>query len=146
MKHAIWYFDFVSPFAYLHATQIRALPCTIEPRPVLLAGLLNHWGQKGPAEIESKRAAMYRHLNWVAAKRGIPFRMPASHPFNPLPYLRLAIALKCDMDAIGVIFEALYTTAEDPADPAVWSRVCRQLGVEDGDAAVSQSWVKTTLR
>jgi 2-hydroxychromene-2-carboxylate isomerase len=146
VKHAVWYFDFISPFAYLHAMQIRTLPCTIEPRPVLLAGLLDHWGQKGPAEIEGKRASMYRYLNWHAAKLGIPFRMPASHPFNPLPYLRLAIALKCDMDAIRTIFEALYTTADDPADPATWSRVCRQLRVDDGDAAVSQPWVKSTLR
>jgi 2-hydroxychromene-2-carboxylate isomerase len=146
MKHAVWYFDFVSPFAYLHAAQLRTLPCTIEPRPVLLAGLLDHWGQRGPAEIESKRIWTYRYLEWVAAKRGIPFRMPATHPFNPLPYLRLAIALNSDTKAIATIFESLYTTAADPADPTVFGSVCERLGVKDGDAVVSQAWVKSSLR
>jgi 2-hydroxychromene-2-carboxylate isomerase len=146
VKHAIWYFDFVSPFAYLHAAQIRALPCTIEPRPVLFAALLDHWGQKGPAEIESKRAYTYRYLEWLAAKRGIRFRMPATHPFNPLPFLRLAVALKSDMNVIASIFESLYTTAEDPADASVWARLCQQLGVDDGKAVVSQDWVKVALR
>jgi 2-hydroxychromene-2-carboxylate isomerase len=146
VKQAIWYFDFISPFAYLHAAQLATLPCRIEPRPVLFAALLGHWGQKGPAEIEGKRTYTYRYLQWLAAQRGIPLRMPASHPFNPLPYLRLAVALKGDVAGINTIFEALYTTAEDPADAAVWTSLCKRLGVEDGNAAVSQPWVKTTLR
>jgi 2-hydroxychromene-2-carboxylate isomerase len=146
VKQAIWYFDFVSPFAYLHAAQLATLSCRIQPRPVLFAALLDHWGQKGPAEIESKRAYTYRYLQWVAAKRGIPFRMPATHPFNPLPFLRLAVAVKADLAVINTIFEALYTTAEDPSDPALWASLCSRLGVEDGNAVASQPWVKGALR
>jgi len=146
VKHAIWYFDFVSPFAYLHAAQIHTLACSIEPRPVLFAGLLDHWGQKGPAEIEGKRTYTYRYLQWLASRRGIPFRMPATHPFNPLPFLRLAIALECDMKAIAQIFEFLYTRAEDPSSPEAWAQLCRQLGVDDGHVLVSQPRVKSGLR
>ena len=53
MRTALWYFDFVSPFAYLCLHRLKELPqdVKIEYRPVLFAGLLGHWGQKGPAEI-----------------------------------------------------------------------------------------------
>ena len=54
---ADWYFDFVSPYSYLclHRLAELASEVTIAYRPVLFAGLLNHWGQKGPVEIPAKR-------------------------------------------------------------------------------------------
>jgi 2-hydroxychromene-2-carboxylate isomerase len=43
---ATWYFDFVSPFAYLQWQRIRGLSehLTCELRPVLFAGLLDRHG------------------------------------------------------------------------------------------------------
>jgi 2-hydroxychromene-2-carboxylate isomerase len=64
----------------------------VEYRPLLFAGLLKHWGQKGPAEIEPKRAWTFRHVHWLAHEHGIALDTPAQHPFNPLPLLRLALA------------------------------------------------------
>jgi hypothetical protein len=94
MSQADWYFDFISPYAYLGLMRLRELPQDLEIRyrPVLFAGLLNHWEQKGPAEIAPKRSWTYRSCTWWASAHGIPFRFPAAHPFNSLPYLRLAIA------------------------------------------------------
>ena len=62
LKHATWYFNFVSPFAYIGLYRLKELPAnvSIEYRPVLFAGLLNHWGQKGPAELPPKRRYTYR--------------------------------------------------------------------------------------
>ena len=58
MKQADWYFDFISPFAYLQLGMLDevAKRATITLHPVLLAGILNHFGQKGPAEILGKTA------------------------------------------------------------------------------------------
>ena len=33
--------------------------------------LLSHWGQKGPAEIEPKRAWTFRHVHWLAHAHGV---------------------------------------------------------------------------
>ena len=49
-------------------------------------------GQKGPAEIEPKRAWTFRQVAWAAHSLGIPMATPAQHPFNPLALLRLALA------------------------------------------------------
>jgi len=48
MRPVTWYFDFVSPFAYICLHRLQELPAdlSIEYRPVLFAGLLNHWGRR----------------------------------------------------------------------------------------------------
>ncbi|MCA3807563.1 MAG: 2-hydroxychromene-2-carboxylate isomerase, partial [Burkholderia sp.] len=77
-RTAAWYFDFVSPFAYLQQEQFDRLPpaAAFEPRPIVLGALLAHWGQKAPAEIAAKRVFTYRHAQYRADKLGIAFRMP----------------------------------------------------------------------
>src|SRR5262245_37155293 len=87
-----WYFDFVSPFSYICLHRLGEIGMPVALKPILFVGLLQHWGQKGPAEIPVKRKWTYRWCVWWARELGIPFRFPAAHPFNPLPYLRLAIA------------------------------------------------------
>jgi 2-hydroxychromene-2-carboxylate isomerase len=131
MRSADWYFDFISPFAYLAWARLAELPrdVAIRRRPVLLAGLLNHWGQKGPAEIAAKRLWTYRWCMWQAAQQSISFRFPAAHPFNPLPYLRLAIAAGNTQHAIHAIFQALWTTGADPADERVLDGLLASLNV-----------------
>jgi len=96
MKTLDFWFDPISPYAYLAFEQLpQALEgCSyvVHYRPVLFAGLLGHWGQKGPAEIEPKRVWTFRQIAWHAHRLGIPITAPAQHPFNPLPLLRLALA------------------------------------------------------
>ena len=96
---------------------------------MLFAGLLNHWGQRGPAEIPGKRTWTYRWCTWYAAQHGIPFKLPHAHPFNPLGYLRLAIAANCEPAAIRRIFERLWTTGADASDARVLEELATSLGI-----------------
>ena len=96
MKHITFYLDFISPFAWL---AFDALPDVLQGhsyqvtyKPVLLGAILRHHGQLGPAEIPAKREWTYRHVLWLGQKQGLEMQMPAAHPFNPLPLLRLGIA------------------------------------------------------
>jgi 2-hydroxychromene-2-carboxylate isomerase len=125
-----WYFDFVSPYSYLGLHRLKELPLAVTYKPVLFAGLLNHWGQKGPAEIPAKRKWTYRSCAWEAHKLGLPFRFPAQHPFNPLQHLRLALAAGCTPQAVRRIFESVWTSGEDAADPERFSSLCAALGVD----------------
>ncbi len=143
---ADWYFDFVSPYSYLGFARLGELAglAPIRLRPVLFAGLLGHFGQKGPAEIEAKRAWTYRSTTWAAARSGIAFAYPAAHPFNSLAYLRLAIAAGCGEEAVGRIFRALWTTRADPADPGIVAGLASELGVDP--SRLSAPEVKQALR
>jgi 2-hydroxychromene-2-carboxylate isomerase len=146
MRSALWYFDFVSPFAYLCLQRLKELPpgVRIEYRPVLFAGLLAHHGQKGPAEIPSKRRYTYRWCHWWAQQLGVPLRFPAGHPFNPLHHLRLAIAAGCSEKAVRQIFDALWTTGADAADASAFAALRSALGVSEESLAAQE--VKDTLR
>jgi len=151
MREAVkvsWVFDVISPFAYLAFPQLSRLPAhvSVEFVPVLFAGLLQHFGQLGPAEIPSKRRFTYRFVLWRARQLGLPMRMPPAHPFNPLPALRLIIAAGNDRRAAGTVLDAVFRQGRDVADPAVIAALARELDVADVQAALGDATVKQRLR
>lgn len=148
MTRVDWYFDVISGFAYLQHERLGELPAgvAVAYRPVLFAGLLDHHGQMGPAEIPEKRRFTYRYWVWRAGRLGIPFRMPPVHPFNPLAALRLAIACGCTADAVAEIFRFIWRDGEDPQDAAALARLGARLGVDDVAAATAAPEVKARLR
>lgn len=127
-----WYFDVISPFAHLQMQLLPSLPTELQIRyrPVLFAGLLNHWGQLGPAEIPSKRVHTYGYSRWLAGKHGLQLDLPAAHPFNPLPLLRLAVLVGNDHAAIKRIFELVWRDGKLPQDSAALNPLIQELGVD----------------
>lgn len=142
-----WAFDVISPFSYLSLKQLPQLPpgVSLEYVPVLFAGLLNHYGQIGNAEIASKRRFTYRFALWRASKLAVPMRMPPAHPFNPLAALRLIIAAGCERHAVETVLDAVFMHGRDVADPHVIADLARQLGVADPEAALAAPAVKQKL-
>jgi 2-hydroxychromene-2-carboxylate isomerase len=148
MTNADWYFDFISPFAYLQSAKLEKLSrhATITPRPVLFAALLDHYGQLGPAEIAPKRTFTFRHALWLARRHGIPMKLPPSHPFNPLPSLRLAIALGNRVEVVQAIFDFIWREGRDISNPGEWTTLAYRLDAGDTDALVADPAVKDALR
>ena len=147
MAEAIWYFDFISPFAYLQFSRLSQLPTDLRVtmKPVLFAGLLEHHGHKGPAEIPSKRQFVYRFFTWQAARRGVPFNMPPMHPFQPLPPLRLAIAAGGTSEVVGRIFDFIYGRGRN-VEGAALLELGRELGLDDLETRITDPQVKERLR
>ena len=143
-----WYFDFVSPFAYLQSEQLHVLgPKTrIRYRPVLFAGLLAAHDHKGPAEIPRKRAFTYRFALWEARRLAIPFKMPHEHPFNPLPLLRLALACDCAPDAVHAIFRFVWRDGRLPDLPIEWAELVADLRLPDAERRIADPEIKAALR
>jgi 2-hydroxychromene-2-carboxylate isomerase len=144
MANIDWYFDFVSPYSYIGLQRLAELPGRITFKPVLFAGLLKHWGQKGPAEIPAKRQWTYRWCTWWAQSLGVPFRFPAAHPFNPLLHLRLALACDSRPDAVKQIFGAIWMSGAHADDPERFAALCRELRVDPSRLADPQ--LKDRLR
>jgi 2-hydroxychromene-2-carboxylate isomerase len=121
MKHITFYFDVISPYAYLAFEQLpealQGISYDVTYKPVLFAGLLKHHGQLGPAEIASKREWTYRQVQWLARDLDIDIELPATHPFNPLVLLRLAVA--CGMNGlpnrhvVEALFRHVWRSGED---------------------------------
>lgn len=131
-----FYFDYISSNAYLAWTQLPALAArfgrSIDPVPVLFAGLLTAHGQLGPAEIPAKALWMGKNNCRKAALLGIPLNPPAFHPFNPLLALRVSsLALDAAPRAalIGALFEAVWVQGLHVSEPDVVARVADELGL-----------------
>ena len=103
MKALQFWFDPISPYAHLGFEQLpqalEGLSYSVDYRPILFAGLLKQWGQKGPAEIEPKRAWTFRLIAWQAHRLGFRIDTPAQHPYNPLALLRLLHACGAEGEA-----------------------------------------------
>jgi len=142
-----WYYDFISPFAYLQSARLGRLAeiAEIDCVPLLFAGLLDHWGQKGPAEVAPKKVFAFRQCVWRARRDGIAFRLPPMHPFNPLRALRLAISLNNELEAVQAIFRAIWVDGHLPDDDAGWAALQAAVGIDDGDARVADPAVKARL-
>ena len=126
-----WTFDFISPFAYLHWPRVRDLAKTrpVAFRPLLLAGLLDAHGHKGPAEIPAKRRFTYRHVLWLSRRLGVPLTFPPAHPFNPIPALRLCVAAGTTPEAIEAIFAWLWREGRAGDSVEALLPLARELGV-----------------
>jgi 2-hydroxychromene-2-carboxylate isomerase len=135
MRHITFYLDFISPYAYLAFEKLpEALlghSYSLSYKPILFAALLKHHGQLGPAEMPGKRDWTYRQVLWLAHIHGIDLQMPASHPFNPLALLRLALA--CDAQGLPnryvceTVFRHVWRGAAEAGDAQRLQALTQQL-------------------
>lgn len=147
-QQADWYFDVNSPFAYLQWAQRARFADLVKfrPVPVVLGALLNHWEQRGPAEIPPKRLQTYRICQWRAEALGVKFRFPPAHPFNPIAALRLIVALGSTEAAVDAVFGAAFGEGRDVSDQAVLEDIGTSFGLMDVATAVAAPEVKAELR
>ncbi len=143
-----WYFDVISPFAYLQLEWLaRDWPeVELQPRPLVLGAVLSHHGQLGPAEIQGKREFTYRYVIWRAHELGIPIRFPARHPFNPLAALRLIVAAGATTAAVRSVFRHIWAEGRGGETAAELELLGRDLGIDDVTTAIADPSVKAALK
>lgn len=139
-----FYFDPISPYAWLASRQFDRLEssgATLDFRPVLLAGLLAAHGQKGPAEIPSKRAYTMRDVLRIAGGLGLSVAGPPTHPYNPLRALRMCIALDDPAQrrrfALALL-DACWSRGVELTDETVLVQIARDCGL-DGPGLVARA-------
>lgn len=151
MSPLFFYFDYISPYAYLASTQIRALASKhgreLRPVPVLFAAMLDASGARGPAEIPLKREYMFRDVNRLAKMLGVPIEPPATHPFNPLAALRATHAAD-DWRFVEALYRATWVESRRVDRPEVVAEIAGEIGL-DGKAILEESQrpeIKTRVR
>ncbi|AWH22693.1 2-hydroxychromene-2-carboxylate isomerase [Stenotrophomonas sp. ZAC14D2_NAIMI4_6] len=143
-----WYFDFVSPYSYLHWQKLKQLPqfTRIQPVPIAFGAILHHLGNLGPAEIPAKRRFIYRQLLWTAQAEGTSLRFPPGHPFNPLAVLRLCLAAGGSAQAVDVLFDWIWRDGNSADSAQALREPAQRLGVDDVEAALADPAIKEQLR
>lgn len=143
MPRIEFWFDYISHNAYLAWCALRPLAArhghTVDAQPVVFAGLLNHYGTKGPAELPAKHLWMIKNVLRKAQLEGITINAPASHPFNPLLSLRATLAIedpKTRSAFIDGMFKAVWVDRKDPSADQTVAMIADQAG-EDGERLVA---------
>ena len=145
MPHTLeLYWDFSSPFAYLGATQAKALAertgATLVWRPMLLGGLFKSIGQEMvPLNTwsDAKRRYYFDDMQRWAEFWGVPLNFPAVFPVNSIKALRAYLALpEARRDAFrDAVFRAYWADGRDIGDAAV---LADYLG-DDADAVLART-------
>ena len=132
-----FYFDYLSPYAFLAYEPVKKLCARLgvdfEPRPILLAGLLNHYGHKGPAEIPPKARFVFLDCARRAKAAGVEFRCPEYHPFRPLTALRASlpeVAGELQHDVIAALFQFGWQQGGDLGDDDQIAAALRSAGLD----------------
>lgn len=146
-----WYFDVLSPYAWLQWPAVRRWAATrpVEPVPVVLGALLAAAGLTGPAEHPGKRLQTYRQVWWRAQSRGQTLRFPPAHPFDPLPALRLLTALDAhalQLDAIEAVLARCWQEGRAIDTPASLADIAARFGIDDVASTLADPAVKLRLR
>lgn len=142
---ATFYYDIISPFAYLYLKQCKRLESKLEitPVPILLGGLLRSTENKGPGEIAAKRPHTYQFCVWQAEKLGIPFRFPEHHPFTTVAAQRLLTQEKADWALVERAFDYVWVEGKDPN--LSWSEFCIYLDLSADTPRPENPEVKAQL-
>ncbi|HEY6557731.1 MAG TPA: 2-hydroxychromene-2-carboxylate isomerase [Polyangiaceae bacterium] len=150
-----FYFDYLSPYAYLGWLQLRSLGeargLELRPDPVALGGLLKHWGQLGPAEIPPKALFTFKDCVRRAQRLGCAFRAPAFHPFNPLTALRVSleeVAGSAQLAVVDALWQASWASGRDVGSAEVIREVLDEIGLDGARlvARASEPVVKERLK
>ncbi|WP_285405792.1 hypothetical protein [Luteibacter sp. ME-Dv--P-043b] len=76
----------------------------------------------------------------------MPLKFPPAHPFNPLPALRLCIAVGTTPDAVGAIFEWIWAHGRAADTPEAIQPLATSPGIGDVGIAHSAPDVKAGLQ
>jgi 2-hydroxychromene-2-carboxylate isomerase len=155
VKRVGFYFDFISPYSYLVATQVDEFSkrhgVEFHWVPVNLPKLIKYSGNTPPATIKNKAIYSLRDLKRWAGYLDVPFKMIRPGTFDSRPALRIAAALENEerVQLCQGVFTALWSGSVDPKRegwlkevfrqqslPGSWISLCNDVLDENTEAAI----------
>tara|TARA_B100000941_G_C28504084_1_gene556122 strand:- start:211 stop:798 length:588 start_codon:yes stop_codon:yes gene_type:complete len=131
-----FYFDFISPYAFIAHHKIIKLENNykfkINYSPILLGGLHNLHEIKAPAFIPSKAKFMIRDCKMVAEKNKIKFKFNSYFPIRSLNLMRGVLVAEEDGikdQYINKIFNAIWSDGLNLNDEEVLTKVLKNIDI-----------------
>ena len=153
-----FFFDFISPYAYLGSTQIEAVAArhgrSVDWKPLLIGvTIMKVMGMKPLLEVPLKGGYLYKDAPRVARLLGVPFRHHGLKGINSVAALRAYLWIKSrDADLAKRfaqrIFTRLWVESRDITPAAACAEEASALGI-DADAllaAIETPEVKQSLK
>ena len=156
MKLQFW-FEFASSYSYPAVMRIdkaaAARGVEIEWRPFLLGPLFH--AQQGLKDspfnvVPVKGSYMWRDLERVCEKHGLPFKKPHRFPQNGLLAARIALSLEQEQrpNFVKAVYQANFVHDRDISDPQILHAAARRAGLDPLEvlAAMNSEEMKAGLR
>ena len=137
MPRVEYFFDYVSPFAYLADTQLPALAqrtgAEIVHRPFFLGGVMQATKNSPPITVPSKGRYMFVEIQRWAKRYGVPANPNPHFPVNTLTAMRVAVAALGEPrfgDLHRALFRAVWVDGKNLADEAVLEATVAAAGLD----------------
>lgn len=145
MARLEYFFDYVSPFAYLADTQLPALiertGADLVYRPFFLGGVMQATGNKPPITVPNKGGYMMSDLARWTRRYGVEMGSNSHFPVNTLQAMRVAVAALDDArfpDLHRAFFRATWVDGRNLGDAATLAEVIDAAGL-DGASLVAKA-------
>lgn len=137
VKQVEFFFDFVSPAAYLAWTQLPGLAkrtgAEIIRRPFFLGGVFQASGNRPPLTVPSKGKWIMNDFLLFARRYKVPMTFAPDFPVNSLPAMRAATGLSGKpefMRYCDAMFQAVWAEGKNIGDAAVRAEICAKSGLK----------------
>ncbi len=145
-KKLEFYFDLMSPFAYLAMTQLDALALrtksTVEWKPVYLPGIFKASGNSGPTGVLAKAIYQVKDLNdWAKHYHLPPITLPDRFPVASALANRVALVLEPGLvgDFAQHLAPRIWHENVDASVPEVVAQSLTVIGVTDAAAIIAKA-------
>ena len=135
-NHIDFYFDIISPYAYIaHKKILKIKNINFKLKPILLGGLHNLAGITAPAFNKYKMKNMQNDCELVAKKNNISFKWNSKFPINSLTIMRgyLCVEESKKEEYINCFFKAYWKDDLDLSNEENIKRLLKTLKVDEND-------------
>lgn len=155
MPRLEYFFDYVSPFAYLADTQLPALVertgAEIVYRPFFLGGVMKASKNSPPITVPNKGAYMMADLRRWSARYGVELNPSPHFPVNTLSAMRAAVAALGEpafAEFHRAMFRGVWVDGKNLADEAVLRSEIDRAGLAGAEilARAATQEIKDILR
>ena len=149
--HIDFYFDIISPYAYIAYKKISKIKnVNFKLKPILLGGLHNLAGITAPAFNKYKMKNMQNDCELVAKKNNISFKWNSKFPINSLSIMRgyLYVESSKKEEYLNSFFEAYWKEDQDLSNGENIKILLKKLKINENDFfnSISKQDVKDNLK
>ncbi len=149
--HIDFYFDIISPYAYIAYKKILKIKnVNFKIKPILLGGLHNLAGITAPAFNKYKMKNMQNDCELVAKKNNISFKWNSKFPINSLNIMRgyLCIEGSKKDEYLNSFFEAYWKENLDLSNEENIIHLLKKLKINENNFfnSISDQYIKNKLK
>ena len=135
-NHIDFYFDIISPYAYIAYKKIlKHKNIAFKYKPIFLGGLHNLAGIDAPAFNKYKMKNMINDCQLISEKNNIDFKWNSNFPINSLSIMRGYLCIKEDKqnDYLNYFFDAYWKDNQDLSNIKNVSKLLSKLKVDNDE-------------